>query len=61
MPTRKEAEEYKKRIEGILKMLANWETNSPTKSKLIDEYLEKWKRAYEALLGLGIPLDEDED
>ena len=60
MPTRKEAEEYKKRIEKTLSELVKWETYSPLKDKLINEYLDKWKAAHEALLDMGLPL-EDED
>jgi len=27
--------------------------------EMLNEALEKWKAAYEALLGIGLPLDED--
>ena len=47
-------------MELMLKKIAKWDTNSPVKDKLIDEYLDKWKAAHEALLGIGLPL-EDED
>jgi len=60
MPTRKEAEEYKKRVEKTLSELVKWKTYSPLKDKLINEYLDKWKAAHEALLDMGLPL-EDED
>ena len=60
MPTRKEAEEYKQKAELMLKKIAKWDTNSPVKDKLLDEYLDKWKAAHEVLLGIGLPL-EDED
>ena len=58
MPTRKEAEEYKRRIEQMLRALADWDTNNPEKDRLINEYLAKWKAVSEALQGLGVPLDE---
>ena len=58
MPTRKEAEEYKRRIEKTLIELAKWDSNSPLKDKLINDYLDKWKAAHEALLGLGLPLED---
>ena len=57
MPTRKEAEEYKKRIEKTLTGLAKWNTDSPLKDKLIDDYLDKWKAAHEVLLDMGLPLE----
>ena len=60
MPTRKEAEEYKRQIEQMLRALAEWDTKSPKKDELINAYIDKWKAAHEALLGLGVPL-EDED
>ena len=60
MPTRKEVEEYKRQIEQMLRVLAGWDTKSPKKDELINEYIDKWKAAQEALLGLGVPL-EDED
>lgn len=60
MPTRKEVEEYKRQIEQMLRVLAEWDTKSPKKDELINEYIDKWKAAQEALLGLGVPL-EDED
>ena len=60
MPTRKEAEEYKQKMELMLKKIAKWDTSNPLKDKLLDEYLDKWKAAHEALLGIGLPL-EDED
>lgn len=31
------------------------------KDKLLKEYLEKWKTAYETLLGLGVPLEDEEE
>jgi len=60
MPTRKEVEEYKQRIEKTLTELAKWNTYSPLKDKLIDEYLDKWKAAHDALLGMGLPLEDEE-
>ena len=60
MPPKKEVEEYKRRIELTLKELAEWKTSSPIKDQLINEYLDKWKIANEALSGLGLPLDEED-
>ena len=60
MPTRKDAEEYKKRIEEMLNKLANWDTYNPVRDKLIDYYLDRWKAAHEDLLGLGLPLEDEE-
>ena len=60
MPTRKEAEEYKQRVEKMLTELAKWDTNNPLKDKLINDYLDKWKAVHEALLGLGLPLEDEE-
>jgi hypothetical protein len=60
MPTRKEAEEYKRRMEEMLNKLAKWDTSNPVREKLIDEYLDKWKAAHEALLDLGLPLEDEE-
>ena len=44
----------------MLRALAEWDTKSPKKDELINAYIDKWKAAHEALLGLGVPL-EDED
>lgn len=60
MPTREEAEEYKRQIEQMLKALAEWDTKNPVKDKLINEYIDKWKAAHEALLGLGIQLENED-
>lgn len=59
MPTRNEAEEFKKMLQQ--KMLEIEKSNLPEniKDELLNLYLDKWKMAYEALLGLGIPLEED--
>ncbi|MCH5312126.1 MAG: hypothetical protein J1E57_09265 [Prevotella sp.] len=60
MPTIEEAEEYKRQIEQMLKALAEWDTKKPVKDKLINEYIDKWKAAHEALLGLGIQLENED-
>ena len=59
MPTRQEAEEFKKMLQQ--KMLEIEKSNLPEniKDELLNLYLDKWKMAHEALLGLGIPLEED--
>ena len=62
MPTRKEAEEYKRRMERLLEAVAQWDTTNPDKDEAINELLDRWKAAHEALLGIGLPLeDESED
>lgn len=61
MPTRKEVEEYKKRMERIMMAIENSTIPDELKNKLLNEYLEKWKTAYETLLGLGVPLEDEEE
>ena len=58
MPTRKEAEDFKEMLQQ--KMLEIQSSNLPDniKDKLLNIYLDKWKAAHEALLGLGIPLED---
>lgn len=59
MPTRKEAEEYKKRLEKNIQLIYRSRLPKYIKEQMIDNALDKWKVVHEALLGLGIPLDED--
>lgn len=61
MPTREEAEKYKRRMEILLKAIADSKLPDYRKDQLIDELLEKWEAAHEALLGLGVPLDEENE
>lgn len=58
MPTKKEAEDYQRMIEQ--KLLEIEESNLPAriKEELMNLYIDKWKSAHEALLGLGIPLED---
>ena len=58
MPTRKEAEEFKEMLQN--EMLELQKSNLPDniKDELLNIYLDKWKAAHEALLGLGIPLED---
>ena len=59
MPTRKEAEEYKLRLEKLMVRIAESDLPDNIKDKILNKALEKWNVAHEALLGLGIPLEED--
>ena len=59
MPTRKEAEEYKRKLERLMVHIAESKIPDHIKDELLNEALEKWKAANEALLGIGLPLDED--
>ncbi|MCR5139450.1 MAG: hypothetical protein K6B45_04730 [Bacteroidaceae bacterium] len=63
MPTKEEALAYKRYIENLLAGIANQKgISEKTRNKLINYYLERWKIVDEALKGLGIPLEgEDED
>ena len=61
MPTWKEVEEYKKRMERILMAIENSTLSDEWKEKLMNEYLERWKTAQETLLGLGVPLEDEGD
>lgn len=62
MPTKEEAEAYKKQIEDAMTRISNMVgISEKTKAKLINYYLERWKITDEALKGLGIPLDGEEE
>lgn len=61
MPTRKEAEEYKRRMEKLLEAIATWNTQNPEKDKILNELLDKWEATKDSLLGLGIPLEDEEE
>ena len=58
MPTKKEAEEYKKMLEQKMLEIEQSDLPDRIKEKLLNLYIDKWKSAYEALLGLGIPLED---
>lgn len=60
MPTRKEAEEYKKRLEKNIQMIYHSRLPKYIKDQMIDNALDKWKAVQEALEGLGIPLEEEQ-
>jgi hypothetical protein len=59
MPTREEAEVYKRRLEHAMQRIVNSTLPQWMKDELINEALDKWKAANDALLGLGIPLEGD--
>ena len=58
MPTRQEAEEYKRQLEKNMLIIMNSKLPKHVKDTLIDNALDKWKAVQEALQGLGIPLDD---
>lgn len=60
MPTRKEAEEYKKRLEKSIQLIYHSKLPKRIKDQMIDNALDKWKAVHEALEGLGIPLEEED-
>ena len=59
MPTREEAEEYKQRLEHAMQRIIDSKLPQWMKDELINEALDKWKAANDALFGLGIPLEDD--
>lgn len=58
MPTRKEAEEFKEALQQEMLKIQNSNLPDKIKDELLNIYLDKWKAANEALLGLGIPLED---
>lgn len=58
MPTRKEAEEYKRVLERNLVRIATSDLPEHIKDEMLNEALDKWKVAHEALLGIGLPLED---
>ncbi len=58
MPTRKEAEEYKRILERNMVRIAESDLPDRIKEELLNEALNKWKAVNEALLGIGLPLEE---
>lgn len=60
MPTRKEAEEYKQRLEDNMQLILHSKLPKHVKDKLIGNALDKWKAVQDALKGLGIPLEDEE-
>ena len=53
MPTRKEAEEFKEALQQEMLKIQNSNLPDKIKDELLNIYLEKWKAANEALLGLS--------
>ena len=58
MPTRKEAEEYKRILERNMVRIATSNLPENIKDEMLNEALDKWKVAYETLLGIGLPLED---
>ena len=58
MPTRKEAEEFKEALQQEMLKIQNSNLPDKIKDELLNIYLEKWKAANEARLGLGIPRED---
>jgi hypothetical protein len=58
MPTRKEAEEYKRVLERNMIRIATSDLPDHIKDEMLNVALDKWKAANEALLGLGLPLED---
>ncbi len=58
MPTRKEAEEYKRILERNMVRIAESDLPDHIKEEMLNAALDKWKAAHEALLGMGLPLED---
>lgn len=58
MPTRKEAEEYKRTLERNMTRVAESNLPASIKEEMLNEALDKWKAVNEALLGIGLPLED---
>ncbi len=58
MPTKKEAEEYKRTLERNMVRIAESDLPDRIKEEMLNEALEKWKAANEALLGIGLSLED---
>ena len=58
MPTRKEAEEYKKALEVNMVKIAKSDLPDYIKNRMLNKALEKWEAANNALQGLGIELED---
>ena len=59
MPTRKEVENYKERVERLLQVIVKADINDDVKDELINRLLNKWEMCRDALEGLGFPIIED--
>lgn len=60
MPTKEEAEAYKRYLEQLMAFISEQKISERSKKKLINYYLDRWKIADEALRGMGIPLDDED-
>ena len=58
MPTRKEVEEYKRILERNMVRIAESDLPDYVKDEMLNVALDKWKAAHEALLGMGLPLED---
>jgi hypothetical protein len=58
MPTRKEAEEYKRILERNMVRIAESDLPDSIKDEMLNLALDKWKVAHESLLGIGLPLED---
>ena len=58
MPTRKEAEEYKRILERNMVRIAESDLPDYIKDEMLNEALDKWKVVHESLLGIGLPLED---
>ena len=58
MPTRKEVEEYKRILERNMVRIAESDLPDSIKDEMLNVALDKWKAAHEALLGMGLPLED---
>lgn len=58
MPTKKEAEEYKRMVEQMMLEIETSDLPDKVKDELLNLYIDKWKDANDALLGLGVPLED---
>ena len=58
MPTRQEAEEYKRKFEMLMSHIVELDLPTHIKDEILNEALDKWKSVHEALLRLGIPLED---
>ena len=58
MPTRKEVENYKERVERLLQVIVNADIDDDVKDELINRLLNKWEMCRDALEGLGFPIED---
>ena len=58
MPTRKEAEEYKRILERNMVRIAQSDLPDYMKEEMLNVALDKWKAVHESLQGIGLPLED---